>query len=351
MVAGRYFDGQSSRARPALFSLGNGSLRIECDELVREVALADLEFALSRGRAPTRIALRGGGLCELADTPELHSLLRALGARRPALERFESHRNAIVGVLIVFLALMAVIWRWGIPLAADGIVDRVPLAWESRLGETALGQLDEGGIFRSSTLADARQAQIRAAFARLRRPEGSTPAHIVFRRLGVPNAFALPGGTIVMADELVVLAQDDDSALMTVLGHELGHVQARDGLRALVRATLFSTLAAWYLGDISSFVASAGAGITSLSYSRAAESAADGYALQLMRANAISTRGAALLFQRLAGGATGRDGDAAKGASASTIPEYLSTHPDIQERIRRFERGADDAGAARAAPP
>jgi len=347
MVAGRFFDGQSSRARPALFCLGTGSLRIECDGHVREVAVADLEFALSRGRAPTRISLRGGGLCELADSPQTHVLLRALGARRTALERLESHRNAILGVLISFLALMALIWRWGIPLAADRIADRVPVAWESNLGAKALRQLDEGGVFRPSTLADARQARIRAAFARLRLPEGSTPGHIVFRRLGVPNAFALPGGTIVMADELVALAQDDDSALMTVLGHELGHIQARDGLRALVRATLFSTLAAWYLGDISSFVASAGAGITSLSYSRAAEAAADGYALQLMRANAISTRGAALLFRRLAGATTGRDGDQAQTASASAIPEYLSTHPDIQERIRRFERGTD----ASAVPP
>ncbi len=59
------------------------------------------------------------------------------------------------------------------------------------------------------------------------RPRGTS---VLFRKsrdpaMG-PNAFALPGGTIVVTDELVELLGDhEDCACSGVLAHELGHVE------------------------------------------------------------------------------------------------------------------------------
>lgn len=47
------------------------------------------------------------------------------------------------------------------------------------------------------------------------------------------NAFALPDGTLVVTDELVELAGDNDDEVLAVLAHELGHIHERHGLRLL----------------------------------------------------------------------------------------------------------------------
>ena len=76
-------------------------------------------------------------------------------------------------------------------------------------------------------LPQADQQRIRDNFAALRRPDD--PGHhyqILFRkggRLGA-NAVALPGGTIVVTDELVKLI-GTGAGMMGVLAHEAGHVR------------------------------------------------------------------------------------------------------------------------------
>jgi Zn-dependent protease with chaperone function len=348
MVAGRYFDGVTGRALPAQFAFRPGALVIACAQFTREVAPSELRFTISQRAAPHCIAIGGGGLCEMENSADALALMRALGAAAPVTSRLEAHRGALAGATLALIALMAVAWKWGIPLAADVIVDRAPASWDVRLGNAVLEQLDGNGVFRPSTLAAEQRARIVDRFSRLKRRTDAPAYRIEFRELGVPNAFALPGGAIVVADELLALAPDDDTAAMTVLAHELGHEQYRHGMRGIVRTTLFSAGAAWYLGDISTFAASATAGFTALSYSRDAEHAADEYALAMMHDNALSTHGAAMLFERLADWRpehkTGGDTAAHRRLD---LPEYVSTHPDIRDRIRLF----DDGAAASSAKP
>lgn len=340
MVAGRYFDGTSSRARAARLTQAQGLLTIAGDDFARTVPVAALDITLG-GSAPSRIAIAGGGVCELADTPESRALLAALGAALPAGHGSRMPRGALIGAAVLVAVLMLAAWKWGIPVAADRIVDRMPVTWDQRLGDALLRQLDDQDLFRPSALSPERRRAIAQRFYGLDKPARIPAYRIEFRRLGAPNAFALPGGAIVLGDELVALAPGDDStAVMTVLAHELGHLEYRHGMRGIVRATLFSAVAAWYLGDISSFVASAAAGFTALSYSRDAEHSADLYALALMQRNRLETHSAAQLFQRLADWQP-EAGQGAQGAGTRhlALPEYLSTHPDTRGRIALFESG------------
>ncbi len=59
--------------------------------------------------------------------------------------------------------------------------------------------------------------------------------------LPVPNAFALPGGQIFVTRGMLDLGLDDDM-LAGLLGHEIGHVTQRHGLRMQRRATLLNVL-------------------------------------------------------------------------------------------------------------
>jgi len=106
---------------------------------------------------------------------------------------------------------------------------------------------------------------------------------------------------------------------MTVLAHELGHLHYRHSMRALVRSTLLSAFAAWYFGDFSSFAAGATAALTGLEHSRAAEHEADLYALSLMRANRISTHGAAVLFCKIERWQSPKDHEEARPESTASL--------------------------------
>ena len=57
---------------------------------------------------------------------------------------------------------------------------------------------------------------------------------ILFRSgRGMANAFALPAGQIIMTDELVELAENDDQIYAGLL-HEMGHVEMKHGIRRLL---------------------------------------------------------------------------------------------------------------------
>lgn len=330
-----------------MFSATAGALRLGEAPSARHISATDLRVAPSHGSAPTRIFLSDGSLCELPNSSQTDLLLAQLGIREGLVDALQRRSLAVGAMLAVFVALMAAVYAWGIPLATDLLADHLPAAWESDLGQGVLRQLESGGVFRNSQLDGSRQEAIRAAFAELTRTDAQPAYRIEFRRMGVPNAFTLPGGTIVVGDELVQLAGDDRDALLTVLAHELGHVRYRHGVRNLVHASLVSAWMAWYIGDVSSLVVTAGAGFADLHYSRAAETQADQYAWHFMHGRGISTQGAAELFERLARWRpAGAPQQPSTGAAGASIPTYLSTHPDIGARIALFASG----GGKRRAP-
>jgi Zn-dependent protease with chaperone function len=339
MVPARYFDGRTGGARDVRLDAVDGRLRILGEDLQRDVMPSELQLSASRSAAPVRLVIRDGGQCEFPDTSQGRQLLEALRLRPGRVERLEAHGPAILASLLACVAAAAAIWFLGVPTASDWLVERLPRSVDARFGDSIIESLDEAGIVKPSALPDARRDAILHRFAGLLKPASAPAVDVAFRKLGMPNALAFPGGHILVSDELVELDRGDDDALMMVLGHELGHEAARDSMRAIVRSSLFSLLAAWYFGDISSAVAGAAAGFTNLHYSREAEHAADLFGLALMRSNSISTAGAVALFERLEGETPGRGSPSAPGHQRARLPSYLSTHPDMEERIELLKQG------------
>ncbi len=197
------------------------------------------------------------------------------------------------GVAAAFALLMAVIagmYAWGLPIAARGITALVPQAADQAIGRNALGQID-GRLMQPSKLALEDQTRIRERFlagVKAQYPSNTPSIQLEFRKSSIgPNAFALPGGIMVMTDELVQLVKDDE-VVLGVLGHELGHITRRHGMRQLVQVGVLQGVLSIAFGDYGSLITAAPLILGSMAYSRAHEREADDDSIAYMKAANIS---------------------------------------------------------------
>lgn len=149
------------------------------------------------------------------------------------------------------------------------------------------------------------------------------------------NAFALPGGKVGVNTGMFPVARTQDQ-LAAVVGHEIGHVvehhfeeRITNQMRTSQVLQLFGALA----GDYGALVTQGG-GIAAnagflLPNSRAQESEADVVGQRLMAQAGFDPRQAVNLWQNMLS------------AGGSRPPQWLSTHPDPQARIRELQSRAD----------
>ena len=153
-----------------------------------------------------------------------------------------------------------------------------------------------------------------------------------------PTAFALPGGFIFVAEPLVDLCERDRDELAFVLGHEMSHVIRRHAIDRLISQKVLSaaSLVSPGRGVLAPWIRRVGLRWLEQAYSQEQEFEADELGGLLMRAAGLDLSAAVRAldrFRRLAS-SVDRPG----------FGTYLSTHPPVQERIRRlqerFELGA-----------
>jgi len=158
------------------------------------------------------------------------------------------------------------------------------------------------------------------------------------------NAFALPGRKIGVHTGLLQVAKNQDQ-LATVLGHEVGHVIARHSAERVsnqIVAQGGAQLAGAVVGaagDPSSplnGIAQAALGLGAqgvvLKYSRTHESEADLIGLDRMAAAGFDPRESVPLWQNMEAASQG-----------ARPPEFLSTHPSPETRIKDLQQRIPDA--------
>ncbi len=336
-VRAHFLDGTSTRGVDVTVTLGPGQrLRIEGPGVEREVAADEVRIDNRLGDTVRALWLDDGAKCEVADNDAVDDLARRLGRGRAGRwrHRLESKLRYALIAAVGSLGLAAAGVVWGIPFTARQVAMQVPDDVAHQMGAGTLDVLDQG-LLTPSELDEATQARLREGFAAQAAAYPGLPLRLVFRRLGhLPNAFALPDGTVIVTDELVALAAHDGEVL-AVLAHEIGHVHHRHSLRMALESSSVALLVGLYLGDASQFASVLSALPTvyaQASFSREHEREADAFALSFMRETGQSPRDFSAMMRKL-GDAGGRD---RAGALA-----WLSSHPPTAERIARFDAAAD----------
>ncbi len=348
-IATRWFDGQSPRAREVRLRIEGDELLMHTGDEVRRYPLGQVRWPERRSHGQRQTDLPDGGMIQHADAAEWDAWWQANHQVESPIVGWMQSWRATLAAMAGTVAFLAAAWVWGVPWLSQTLAHAIPDTLEARIGQQSLQQLDR--IFlKPSQLPQARQADLRNRFeAVVERayPAGDAPPwQLSFHASEIlgANAFALPGGYIVMTDKLVELLHDQPDAIVGVLAHELGHVQHRDGLDLMVRASLVSALVGVVLGDASGFIATVPATLATQAYSRDAERRADAHAARMLHAGGLRPAAMAVFFERMLKEDRGgeAEGHADKGREGASLPIAISSHPDHEERIRFFKEWAPE---------
>lgn len=225
--------------------------------------------------------------------------------------------GTIGGIAAVCVLALVVLW-WQYDKAVGWVAEQIPVSTEEKLGESALEQIRaEGDIIESGAAYNA----VKDIGGKL--TQGSRYKYQwLIKEDKTVNAFALPGGIIVVHSALIDKADNADE-LAAVLAHEVQHVEQRHSMKHMINSVGWAALLTVVLGDVSAATAVIVHQVGTMYFSRDLEDEADrlGYAA-LVRAK-IEPKGMVSFFQKLA--------DEHKGKEA---PGWISSHPETNERIK-----------------
>ncbi len=345
VYAAHWFDGRNAASVDAEVAVGQGILQARAGERQIHFPLADVTTSAAIAGVPLRLHTPNGGVFVLADATVDPRMLGMAGPQG-FVHRLERNPVAVVVALIAVAVLAVLAYVFGIPWLADKIAERVPIASEAKLGAASLANLD-AFVFSPSTLPVAQRAELQARFDRLAEvAQLPGEPQLIFRngqRLIGANALALPGGTVVVTDQLVARSNSPDE-VAAVFAHELGHVAHRHTMRRLLEQSVSAMILGAVLGDVSgigSLAAAAPAFLVRLNFSREDEQEADDYALALLPRAGFSPSLLADALEAISSPTCSKTETATAGAEkckrarAGIVPAYLSTHPEIAQRIAR----------------
>jgi Zn-dependent protease with chaperone function len=351
MIGAYYYDGHSSKRHEAALSLSNGHIYLTGEWGRREARFDEVQVSEPMGTAPRTVRFPDGAFCEVADTAKLAALLTAAGHKEALSVRLHQRWSMVLASLAVVIGVVIASYIWLLPAAANYLAPRIPAVFVEKLSQSALTSLDEH-VLQPSTLPPQREVEVTrrmAAFA----AAGGLPAYkLHFRSTAKgmpPNAFALPNGDIVIFDSLLDKLSDDEA--IAVFAHELGHVAHDHGLRMLIQGTVVATVAAVYLGDISSLVAALSTAMLQSNYSQVFESEADRYAALALKRNGKSPmllvsaleKLEAAAHERLNGGQSKPTKEPKKqpDEEENWFERTFSSHPSIARRSAALKALAD----------
>jgi len=327
-----YFDGARARVQRVRVMLAPDRLTIALPDGRTVHWMADELRALPDQAAPEGIVLaKAGDMVQrlvIADR-DIAALLRknAPGlTRRPPVE----NKRRILGWGVGAVASVALIIFVLVPIMANQLAAYLPPEGEKALGDATFEQI-------RTALGDGDLLPIEACEA----PEGLAALDAMRARLDVDdelpyplaltvldhelvNAFALPGGRVVMFRGLIEEAENPDE-VAAVLAHEIGHVVHRDPTRDALRLAGSVGVLGLLFGDFAggTVVLVLANQLINAHYSQAAEAGADDYAHLVLTRAGLPPAALGTFFERL------RD----EYGDAEGILAHFSSHPQMTARI------------------
>lgn len=260
---------------------------------------------------------------QLLNDPNLRSLIQ------PHLSR-ASRKNKMFWVsgISLLMGFLALLW-FGILWLASAAVAQITPEIEQQIGNASLtSYLTSYKTITPPDINEFENIKSRLTESLVNSPYSYT---LNFIEMEAPNAFAFPGGYIVMTSGLLELAGNDMNLIAGVMAHEIAHVELNHGLDKLGKE-IGPKLAIFILlgnnNDLAGLLAKGTHHLTAMAYSRDMELEADAYAIPLLIQSEFDPIGLKAFLLKMK----------SISQAYASIPEFLSTHPAPDNRIRELDK-------------
>ncbi len=300
---------------------GQTDLYVLADEVVKlEQRAADqaLYFVTSAG-LQGQLILRDPVLQQQV----LHTYRSYPFTGKPVHRIFNSARSKFLLLAGVVLLFLAALYFFLVPWIAEKIAMNFSKEYEMELGESIYAGSIKG------MEVDTMQTRLLNDFYTALQYETGYPIKITVVKSDIVNAYALPGGHIVVYDAILEGMKTPEQ-LAALLGHEASHVAKRHSLRNIFRSLgrkLFISMVIGNDAGVLGYIADNADDLKGLAFSRALETEADDNGLRLMDGAALNTEGMSQLMEMLR--------NESGGAEPSS---FRSTHPIFADRIEHIQQ-------------
>ncbi len=341
IIEGNWFAKGTSRSVPARMVLADPAsidviieFQDEPDETAQIAAISDRIGTVDR-----RVEMAGGSVFA---TPNNSAVDQLTGIRRGFFSRvssLEAFHPRLIAFLIAAVLLIVAFIQYGLPATARFAAWATPPKVVEIMNASTLQTLEKL-FLGDSKLDQADRDRLLADFNHLVEASGDESNYeLLFKDGGKigPNALALPGGTIILTDQLVALGSHDE--VVAVLAHEIAHVNHSHSLQQLYRALGFAamvTIIAGDLGTVGEEILGGGGIMVAMAASREMELEADAEGVELLRKIGADPSKLSTMLDRLYAEVCGE-----KQREECEETGWLSSHPGGEERREALKRAVD----------
>lgn len=328
-ILGKWHKGLRAKSCDAQLHIVDGEYFIKLADTTHKVLLEDADISSRLGNLERKFTFKNLGVFITTDNDAIDLLLKNRLQQNNHLHQIELSKKWVLTAIFAIVLFVFSMFKWGIPFVSERIAYIIPDDVIQIISKDALGFLDKH-LLETTTLSTEKRQNIRQHFEQSLNKEKLYTLH--FRSWNVKddpvaNAFALPSGDIVVTDELIRLAKNQDE-IDAILLHEIAHVIYRHGLKSVIRTTFIATVVAIILGDTTA-VADVGIGLgsvlTNMNYARKHENEADLFAFRKMLIFGIDPQSFADIMKRITNEKTTVN-------DKKRWTDYFSSHPNTSER-------------------
>ncbi len=330
-----------SEAVAGRLSVDRRQLLFQTEGLDCKIPLEQLEVRLGRGN-DSRVYFwdrRHSGATLITEDDSVLECAALLQSRpvRSQLEAILSRRELgrrlrITLYCFAACALIACLVSLAMGVMVRSLAADVPPRWEKTFGDEQIQELRSKLVFVDDSNQVARLTALAAPLIKAV-PAGQTQFTFHVVESEYPNAFALPGGHIVITTALLRLA-DRPEEVLGVMAHEMAHITQHHHARKIISAAGPLVIFGIFLHsrDQTLAVLSSGSGLlVTQGFSQDYELEADDFGWKYLVTANIDPHGMIDMFKKL-------KAFDAQSKVGNLLPQAFSSHPALDKRIARLER-------------
>lgn len=329
-TSGEFFDGETANSTQVPVVISGEGVSFEIDGAWYEWPMTDLRCLQDQARD-------SGMILDLEDETEARLIIKDRAATKflwSIPNNLKTRKTSskmkkrvafwgVAAVVSVCLILFVVV-----PSMSNTLAKYIPLDREIAMGKYALRQIEWAVSKSDDQELTCKGSQGVKALEKMSKRlkdnfETDYPLDVRVFRHEMVNAFAVPGGQIVLFEGLIKAAKTPEE-VAGVLGHEFGHTINRDPTRLSLRSAGSAGLLGLVFGDFAGgFAALALAeALMSANYSQEAETNADIFSHEIFAKAELPSARFATFFEHLIEEVGGDD----------SVLSHISSHPNLQDR-------------------